>query len=120
MRAGINASADIAQGEYLMKIDEHCMVDKGFDKKLMADCEDDWVVIPRRHRLEPETWELIKDGRPPVDYMYLACPFVRPEDLEWGLHGAIWKERTVQNKDIFLTRFLSLLHTCRLCRLSRR
>src|SRR5947207_6659252 len=77
MRAGINASMAVAKGEYVMKIDEHCMVEEGYDKKLKADCEDNWVVIPRRHRLEPESWTLIEDGRRPVDYMYLEYPYLR-------------------------------------------
>ena len=102
MRRGINAGADIARGDYIMKIDEHCMVDKGFDKKLMDDCKDNWVVIPRRYRLDPESWTLIEDGRPPIDYMYLACPFVRPDDVLYGLHGAIWKERHHERKDILI------------------
>ena len=71
MRSAINAASEIARGEYLMKIDEHCIVDQGFDLKLIADCEDDWVVIPRRKRLIPQTWELQEDGRPPNDYIYL-------------------------------------------------
>jgi glycosyltransferase involved in cell wall biosynthesis len=67
MRASINKGMAIARGDYVMKIDEHCMVDEGYDLKLKADCEDDWVVIPRRHRLDAEKWEIIEDGRPPVD-----------------------------------------------------
>ena len=68
MRASINLGAKVARGEYLMVIDEQCGVDEGYDLKLKADCEDDWVVIPRRKRLEPETWTLIEDGRPDIDY----------------------------------------------------
>lgn len=112
MRAGINAAAEISRGNYLMKIDEHCMVDQGFDKKLMTDCEDNWVVIPRRFRLEPETWMLIEDGRPPIDYMYLACPFVRPDDVLYGLHGCIWKERTTENSDILIDDTMSWQGSC--------
>lgn len=91
MRDSINDGIAISRGKYLMKIDEHCMVDQGFDLKLAADCEDDWIVIPRRHRLDAETWKLIDDGRPPVDYMYIAYPYERPNDKTCGLHGAEWK-----------------------------
>ena len=112
MRAGINASADLARGEYLMKVDEHCMVDKAFDTKLKADMQDDWVVIPRRYRLEPESWTLIEDGRPPIDYMYLANPFVRPDDVLYGLHGSIWKERTHENRDILIDDNMSWQGSC--------
>lgn len=91
MRASINAGMQIAKGEYVMKIDEQCAVDEGFDLKLIADCQDDWVVIPRRHRLDAEKWELIIDGRPPIDYMCVDYPYQRPYDKTCGLHGAEWK-----------------------------
>jgi len=67
MRDAINAGMRIATGDYVMKTDEHCMFDQGFDKKLKADCEDGWVVIPRRKRLDAEKWELINDGRSDID-----------------------------------------------------
>ena len=112
MRGGINAGADIARGEYIMKIDEHCVVDKGFDTKLKADCKDNWVVIPRRYRLDAENWKVIEDGRPPIDYMYLACPFQRPDDVLYGLHGSIWSERYRQRKDILIDDTMSWQGSC--------
>lgn len=112
MRESINLGMRIAKGEYLMKIDEHCMVDQGFDKKLMADYEDKWVVIPRRYRLDPENWVLIEDGRPPIDYMYLAYPYERPGDKTCGLHGAEWKERYHERKDILIDDTMSWQGSC--------
>lgn len=95
MRASINAGIAISEGEFIMKIDEHCMVDQGFDTKLKADCEDDWVVIPRRYRLDAENWKLTSetqgDKRPPIDYMYVSYPYERPYDRSCGLYGAEWK-----------------------------
>lgn len=91
MRASINAGVRISTGEYLLIIDEQCGVDQGYDVKLAADCEDNWVAIPRRMRLEPETWTLIEDGRPPIDYMCVDYPYQRPYDKTCGLHGAEWK-----------------------------
>lgn len=102
MRESINKGVAISRGKYIMKIDEQCLVDKGFDKKLIANCEDNWVVIPRRYRLDPEKPELIEDGRPPIDYMYLAYPYERPYDKTCGLHGAEWKERYYVRKDIMI------------------
>ena len=112
MRAGINTAIDVASGEYLMKIDEHCMVDESFDKKLKADCEDNWCVIPRRFRLEPDDWALIEDGRPPVDYMYLAYPYERPFDRTCGLHGAEWKQRYHERKDVLIDDTMSWQGSC--------
>lgn len=93
MRAAIDAGMGLARGEYVMKIDEHCMLDRGFDRKLKADCADNWVVIPRRHRLDAEGWTIIEDGRPPVDYMYLEYPYLKPFDRTQGLHGELWKKQ---------------------------
>jgi glycosyltransferase involved in cell wall biosynthesis len=97
MRSGINAAAAIATGEYLLKIDGHCMVDKGFDEKLKADMEDNWIVIPRRHRLDADLWELQEVNKPPVDYEYLCFPRANPNEV--GLHGNIWNARTIERMD---------------------
>lgn len=102
MRESINVGVLASKGEYIMKIDEQCMVDQGFDLKLAKDCEDNWVVIPRRKRLEPETWTLVEDGRNPIDYMYIEYPYAKPYDKTQGLHGAEWKQRFYDNKDIMI------------------
>lgn len=91
MRASINTGVNVSTGEYLLILDEQCGVDQGYDVKLKADCEDNWVVIPRRKRLEPETWTLVQDGRPDIDYMYIEYPYAKPLDKTQGLHGAEWK-----------------------------
>jgi len=113
MRASINAGMAIAEGEYVMKIDEHCMVDKGFDEKLRADCEDNWVVVPRRYRLDAENWSIIKDGRAPVDYMYIAYPYERPYDRKCGLYGGgIDKTRYSERKNVEVDETMSTQGSC--------
>ena len=97
MRASIDKGMALAKGKYVMKIDEHCMLDQGYDVKLAADCEDNWVVIPRRYRLDAENWTIIEDGRPPIDYMFVAYPYQRPHDKTCGLHGEIWKRPGREN-----------------------
>ena len=91
MRAGINKGVAIAQGEYIMKIDEHCMVSEGFDQVMSAGCEDDMIIIPRRKRLDAESWSIVSDGRVDVDLMHVEYPYLKPLDKTQGLHGAIWK-----------------------------
>lgn len=91
MRAGINAGATVAKGEYLMKCDAHCMFAEGFDEVLKKDCDDDWLVIPRRKRLDPEGWGIQDVGKPDVDYEFLSYPFWKPEAP--GMHGTVWNER---------------------------
>jgi glycosyltransferase involved in cell wall biosynthesis len=92
MREAINAGMALAQYDWVMKADEHTMWDAGYDVKLIADAEDDMVVVPRRYRLDPEKWEIIEDGRPPIDYMFIDYPYYKPFDATQGLHGAEWKQ----------------------------
>lgn len=108
MRGSINLGMAIARGDYVMKVDEHTMVGKDFDLILSADCEDNWVVVPRRRRLEPDTWELIEDGRPPVDYMKLDYPYAKPHDKTQGLHGAEDRKRYEERKDIMVDDLMTM------------
>jgi len=113
MRESINRGVAVARGKYIMKLDEHCSLDQGYDKKLMADCDEDWVVIPRRYRLDPESWTLIEDGRPPIDYMHISYPYERPYDRRCGLYGGgIDKQRTVDRKDVLIDDTMAWQGSC--------
>lgn len=93
MRNGITSGVDIATGEFIMKIDGHCMLDEGFDTKLIADCDRDWVVVPRRKRLDAENWCIQDVGKPDIDYMYLSYPD-NPSDFGGsGINGKVWEEK---------------------------
>lgn len=100
MRNAINSCAAIATGDYLMKADGHCMFAEGFDEVLKADMEDDWVVIPRRHRLDAEKWDLEPTEKPPIDYHYLSCPMTNKNG--YSMHGAIWPEYTRTHYDTLI------------------
>lgn len=91
MRAAINSAAAIARGKYLLKCDAHCAFQEGFDEVLKADCDDNWIVIPRRDRLDAENWTLQQTGKPPVDLHYLSCPITNRDG--YSMHGVIWPER---------------------------
>lgn len=91
LRAAVNTAAEIGKGDFLMKVDAHCMFAEGFDVELAKSCEKDWVMIPRRYSLDADKWEVKKD-REKVDYMYLAFPFV-DENNQLGFHGKNWMKR---------------------------
>lgn len=110
MREGINTGVALSKGEFIMKIDEHCMVDKGFDVKLVADCQEDWLVVPRRKRLDAEKWEILIDGRPDIDYMKIDYPFAIPFDSTQGLHGSEWKQPA--KADILIDDLMSSQGSC--------
>ena len=102
MRSAINAAVDCARGEYIMKLDGHCMMAEGFDEVLKADCKDNWIVVPRLYSLDAENW-CRKRGRSPTDYWYLSFPNVDGaltgngvgnvgDRGGPGLHGRRWDE----------------------------
>jgi hypothetical protein len=75
MRHGINGAVDCARGDFIVKLDGHCMVAEGFDEVLKADCKENWVVVPRLYSLDAENW-CRRRGKAPVDYWYLSYPNV--------------------------------------------
>lgn len=88
MRPAINAAASIAKGDFIMKCDDHCMFDEGFDVKLAADCDDDWLAVPRRYALNGNEWKL---GYGPMDYLYLTYPYNMDDQFGFGFHGKKWR-----------------------------
>lgn len=91
MRRAINAGASIARGKYLMKVDAHCDFCKAFDEKLMADCEENWTVVPIRYELDQPNW--CRDKKKKHEFQY-----IRKGDLK----GRDWPEyaQRVEGKKI--------------------
>ncbi len=86
-RQSVNRMVDIARGEYVMKLDAHCALNKGFDVILTKNCPDNWTVVPRKYDLDVETWT--KRDYSKCDYMMLT-----PLDAEGGpLRAKKSKER---------------------------
>lgn len=101
MRQSINDAVAIALGEYILKIDGHCMVSDHMCDQLVTNWQKDTdVVIPRRKRLDPENWCETEAHKTPVDYEFLSAP-IDPND--WGgknISGKIWDERSKERKHI--------------------
>lgn len=94
MRQGINAAAAIARGKWLLKADAHTMWAEGFDLTLTADCDQDWIMVPRRYALDAEAWAIDSSNpKYPIDAHYLSYPYERPDDPECGMHGTPWTAR---------------------------
>ena len=55
-RSAQNQGARLSQAKYLMKLDGHCSVDKGFDVKMMAEMQPDWTMIPVMRNLHAFDW----------------------------------------------------------------
>jgi len=90
MRAMINKLSQLAKGEYLLKIDAHCIVSKGFDEELSASCEHEWIMIPRQYSLDGESFTR-NPKRKHVDYWYMTAPVLTDEHK--SLSTKRWYER---------------------------
>ncbi len=110
-RHGINLAVSQAKGEYVMSLDAHCMMAKGFDEQLAKDHKPNWVQIPRRHRLDPIKWALQpqSDTRPPIDYEYIMFP---PLINDKAIHGFKWDGRTLSNWDTPLDDTIQFQGSC--------
>jgi len=86
-RPAVNEAAKLAQGKYIMKLDAHCILRKGYDVTLAEDCDYDWTVVPRRYGVIEDGWQR-RTGKK-LDYMRLTCP-TEPGDL--GLRARHWSE----------------------------
>jgi len=118
-RAGVNEGARVSTAKYIMKLDAHCMVDEGFDVKLMADCEHDWTVIPRMYNLHAFDWQCTDCGH----RTYQGPKPDKCQNFSWkcDICGEVWaqryepydrppkcKNRRCKNK----TRFSEVDHKC--------
>jgi len=89
MRGAINAGLAIAEGEFVMKLDSHCLLAPDFDKELTESCAKNWLMIPRRYSLEDTLWQR-NEGRPIRDYHYFEYPAENGCGLfvhAWGKKG---------------------------------
>ena len=112
MRRAINDAVKLANGEFIMKIDEHCMLDQGYDLKLASSCHEEAIVIPRRKRLNPDDWELIEDGRPPIDYMFVSYPYKNAFDRSSGLYGAEDKQLYYRREGLIIDETMTMQGSC--------
>lgn len=106
-RAATNEAARLSQAKYIMKVDAHCAFDKGFDKKLINDCEYDWTVVPRMYNLHAFDWKCKKCGNQtyqgPTPKKCDKCD--NTTDFERVI---IWKPRLNRRSDF--ARFDNTLH----------
>lgn len=105
VRRGVSRAVHESTCPFVMKLDAHCMLDKGFDTKLIATHESNIVQVPRRYRLDAEKWHIIEDGRPAVDYEYILFPNLLTSGglSSMGfIWGSSWEEYAVERKDVLL------------------
>jgi glycosyltransferase involved in cell wall biosynthesis len=99
LKKNVNTMAKEATGKYLYKSDAHCMFDKGFDEKLQADMQDNWLVTPRFYVLNANNWTW-QDERF-YDYFYLYYPFYHPNYLKFKA-GGHWPEKSMEKLNVLV------------------
>ena len=99
MRRSINTGMNIARGDFVGRLDEHCCFAKGFDKVLTDECKENWILTPRRYYLDPVKWEVIKD-KGFVDYEDLTIQQVSEGVRKFA--GRPNHEKTKARKDIMV------------------
>jgi glycosyltransferase involved in cell wall biosynthesis len=108
-RAATNYAAKVSTAKYIMKCDAHCAFDKGFDVKLMADCEKDWTVIPRMYNLHAFDWRCKKCNHTWMQGPKLtSCEKCGNANLNNFERVILWKPKLKKRTDF--ARFDSDLH----------
>jgi glycosyltransferase involved in cell wall biosynthesis len=107
-RASTNEAARLSNAKYIMKCDAHCSFDKGFDAKLMKDCEKDWTVIPRMYNLHVFDWMCKKCGNRTYQGVKPAkCEKKECDGTDFEM-VVVWKHREHKRSDF--ARFDRSLH----------
>lgn len=94
MRPMINKMAQMAKGEYLMRLDAHCIVEKGIDTELIKCHEPGNTVLAMRYELKSSNWT--RREKTDCPYRYLSHP---DSDQKGGLRGLAWPEMAKRHKN---------------------
>ena len=105
MRNAINMGVAIAQGEYIMRTDEHCVFGPGYDRILTERFRDNWIVYPMRYYLDTIKWEVM-DLEPNI-YNKLII------DTKWNkFAGIAWKERQIERPTKMIDDSMAMQGSC--------
>lgn len=96
MREAINTGVKASRGEYLMRVDEHCLFGPGYDRILLDGIADNEIVIGRRFFLDPVKWEVM--DKPPIDYEKLLI--IEKPGGRRKFSAVAWKARTRERAHI--------------------
>jgi len=104
MRGAINAGVSVSMGKYIMRTDEHCMFGDGYDNLLSLQCEENWIITPRRYFLDPTKWKVM--DIPYVDYEKLVIQ----DDKKFS--GQKWDSRTKKRTNIPVDETMAMQGSC--------
>jgi glycosyltransferase involved in cell wall biosynthesis len=93
MRGAINAGILISRGEFIMRMDEHQVVGRGYDIILTRNCQSNWIVTPLRYFLDPVKWEVM--DIPPIDICKLKIAGGKFAGVEWKFRSEQFKNEKI-------------------------
>lgn len=99
-RAASNQAAKIARGKYLMKLDAHCALDKGFDRKMLEafkETGDNVTMIPILRNLHVFDW-ICQYGHTWYQGKNDICPICSAK----GKKVILWKPKDSPNRFTFM------------------
>lgn len=102
-RASLNEAVVSARADCVFKLDAHCRVSEDFDRLLVDNHREDWVVTLPRYGLDPDKWEIY--NKYPICYERIDWPMNNLPKIggltpkKWiGPGGFYWMEHA--RKDI--------------------
>ncbi len=109
MKECLNAGFREAKGEYIMKLDAHCAVDQGFDRVMVENGKENWLVVPRLYILDESTWDR-DERRPYRDHHYFNSP--KQTSYGKGIWAMNWPERTHRRRRIPIEDLMAVQGSC--------
>lgn len=109
MREAINTGVAAARQPFIMRSDEHCMFGPGYDEILLSQIEPNWIVTPRRYKLDPIRWKRM-DRLGFIDYEKLLI--ITKASGRTKFAGVEWKERRDSRLDIPVDETMAMQGSC--------
>jgi len=102
-RAATNLACKLSRAKYVMKVDSHCSFDKGFDRKLIVDMQDDWTMVGTMRNLWAFDWKCYKCGWKKYQGPTPICPNCGKDKAHRMHRKMMWigKERPQSNSYCF-------------------
>ena len=105
MREAINVAVANSKGDYIMRTDEHATFGIGYDLLLTSHIKDNWIVKPRRYKLDVEKWEVMDE--PYIDYEKLVI-----DKSHNKFHGVEWTNRSIERKAFAIDEDMAMQGSC--------
>lgn len=93
MREAINAGVKMAEGEYLLRSDQHCMFGKGYDRILIEDCKPNWVMTAKRYFLNPVNWKVMDEHNPVITEKLIIQGDKKFSGIKWPERDKEFEDR---------------------------